>query len=318
MQSAPPPLSRRRFLAAAAGLALLGPLGKGWGGEGGVALAPMPVTGVGRHGLPISRLCFHGFDFPEVPRDQALPMLERARELGITLFETAASYGRGREGERRLGEVFEGRRSEVVFCTKTQHRGASEAERDLEESLRSLRTGVIDIWQFHGLAEAADFDAITGPGGALETARAALEDGRVRSLGIHGIRSPAVLNLFLDAIGGEIEFAQFPVNCIDPHWNSFIRGTLPKAAERGVAVLGSHDLALDTLELAHKVTPEEARLFTLSQPITSWLPQMRSMEELEECAALVRGYTPLREREREDILERSAIYAGPTFEFYKR
>lgn len=307
-------LTRRSFLSATAGLLLMGPLRDGWAGEGA---GPMPVTETGAANLPLSRLGFHGLDFPDLAREDALALLDRGRELGVTLFDTAASYGRRREGERWLGEAFEGHRGEVVLSTKTQHRDASEAERDLEESLRSLRTDVIDIWQFHALGEAADFDAITAPGGALETARAALDDGRIRALGIHGVRSPEVLNLFLDAVD-EIEFAQFPVNCIDPHWNSFIRQTLPKAREKGVAVLGSHDLALDSLLLAHKVTPREARLFTLSQPIASWLAQIRSMAELEECVALARSYTPLTERELGDILERSAIYAGADFEFYKR
>jgi predicted aldo/keto reductase-like oxidoreductase len=85
-----------------------------------------------------------------------------------------------------------------------------------------------------------------------------------------------------------------------------------------MAILGTHDTALDALRQAYKIPIEEARLFVLSQPITTWLPQIRSVEELEECANLARSYTPLNERELELLLEKTAIYGGSTLEFYKQ
>lgn len=93
---------------------------------------------------------------------------------------------------------------------------------------------------------------------------------------------------------------------------------LPVAREKGVAILGSHDQALGSLRLAYRINRREAQLYTLSQPITTWLPQVMSLEELEECAFLARSYVPMSGSEMNELVERSAIYAGVAFEFYKR
>lgn len=286
-------------------------------GQGARNLRPMAVTRVGEAQVPFSRMGIHGLDFPEIPRDEAFRILERAVELEVTYFDTSASYDRNHEGERWLGEVFGGRREEVVLATGTHMREAVDAERILEDSLKRLRTDHIDVWKLEGIGTARDFERLTADGGALETARAALADGRIKVLAIQGHQNPAALIPFLEQID-EVGAVQCPVNCIDPHFRSFVEDVLPVAREKGVAILGSHDQALGSLRLAYRINRREAQLYTLSQPITTWLPQVMSLEELEECAFLARSYVPMSGSEMNELVERSAIYAGVAFEFYKR
>lgn len=277
----------------------------------------MAITEVGPNRVPLSRMGIHGLDFVEVDHAKALRILNRAVELEVTYFDTSSNYGLDGQGERWLGEAFGKRREEVVISTGTHHREAVHAEPVLERSLKRLGTDYIDIWKLEGIATSRDFERLTAPGGALETARAALDDGRIRLLAIQGHQNPSALVPFIGKID-EVRAVQFPVNCIDPHYKSFVGEVLPLAREKGMAILASHDQALDSLRLAYRVTRREAQLYTLSQPITSWLPQIRTLEELEECAHLARSYAPLDSGEINDLLQRSEIYAGPAFEFYKR
>lgn len=97
--------------------------------------------------------------------EQAIALLRRAFELGITFFDTADTYGDGR-GETLLAEALAGHRDEVVIATKfgydpTGHIGPR-GQRELpqnwspafvraacEASLHRLRTDRIDLWQLH-------------------------------------------------------------------------------------------------------------------------------------------------------------------------
>jgi aryl-alcohol dehydrogenase-like predicted oxidoreductase len=94
-------------------------------------------------------------------------ILDRARELGINLLDTAECYG-DHLSERLIGEAIEGRRDEWFIATKFGHRYLGDFERDqlwsadevlrqLDASLEALRTDHVDLYQFHsGAREAFD------------------------------------------------------------------------------------------------------------------------------------------------------------------
>ena len=94
-------------------------------------------------------------------------ILDRARELGINLLDTAECYG-DHVSERLIGEAIEGRRDEWFVATKFGHRylgdfqrdqlwSADEVLRQLDASLEALRTDHVDLYQFHsGSREAFD------------------------------------------------------------------------------------------------------------------------------------------------------------------
>jgi len=116
-------------------------------------------------------------------------ILDRARELGINLLDTAECYG-DHVSERLIGEAIEGRREEWFVATKFGHRytghferdqlwSAAEVLRQLDASLDALRTDYVDLYQFHsGTREAFDDAELWA---ALAEQQAA---GRIRHLGI--------------------------------------------------------------------------------------------------------------------------------------
>jgi aryl-alcohol dehydrogenase-like predicted oxidoreductase len=90
-------------------------------------------------------------------------VVNAAIECGITLFDTADTYGGGGRSEELIGEVLAGRRDQVVLATKFGHQGADMGygpaagakggrayiRRAVEQSLRRLRTDYIDLYQIH-------------------------------------------------------------------------------------------------------------------------------------------------------------------------
>lgn len=279
--------------------------------------APLPTVTFGRAGVTATRLGVQLVHMAYRPAAEMRRTLAAALELGINYFDTASFYGRRGEGETRLGEfVDEVGRDRLILGTKSQARTAEQFESDLARSLQRLRTPHIDIWQFHLVASAREVDRMIAPGGVLDAARRAVADGRIRVLGAMGVSSPDALLALMEAAPA-IEAIQCPVNVVDPHWKSFVRTVVPTAVRRGVAVLASHDLAMGQLRAAYRLTVEEARRYTLSQPITAWLPQIESIEDLKTCVAALRTHTPLTPTEETDLLTRSRLYSGPAFEFYK-
>ena len=130
--------------------------------------------------------------------DQAIALLREARDLGVTLFDTAETYGNGR-GETILAEAFTPEeRPGLVIATKFgydwQHRPAEELAghqeaphcwdmpflaNALDASLRRLNTDYIDIWQLHNPSmDALQDDALWT---FLDKTRAS---GKVRSIGV--------------------------------------------------------------------------------------------------------------------------------------
>jgi aryl-alcohol dehydrogenase-like predicted oxidoreductase len=121
--------------------------------------------------------------------DEVRAMLEAARDAGINLIDTAECYG-DHLSERLVGEAIAGERDRWVIATKFGHRFRECFQRDaawqpadvvrqLEDSLRALRTDYVDLYQFHSGPDEA-FDTP----GLWETLAAEQAKGRIRHLGV--------------------------------------------------------------------------------------------------------------------------------------
>src|SRR5947209_6069477 len=155
-------VSRREFLHAAAGAAVVAPsLGAG-------AVAKLPTRTLGRTGIEVSILGFgSGSRFLMYEReDKALEALSRALDLGITYIDTAHSYGDGKS-EERVGKLMPGRRKRITLATKLSARTADDARRQIETSLKRLKTDHLDALHIHALSGPEDLAAIEKPDGIL-------------------------------------------------------------------------------------------------------------------------------------------------------
>jgi aryl-alcohol dehydrogenase-like predicted oxidoreductase len=145
---------------------------------------------LGRLGHDSSVLIYGGAALGEVSQEVADASVHEALEAGINHFDVAADYG---EAELRLGAVMDDLRPKVFLATKTGLRDREPAWAQINASLERLRTDRVDLLQLHAIGELDELDRATRPGGALEAAVRAQEEGLVGAVGItgHGTRAAA-------------------------------------------------------------------------------------------------------------------------------
>ena len=122
-----------------------------------------------------------------------------------------------------------GRRDKVFLMTKVCGRTAKEAQSNLEDSLRRLKTDRLDLWQFHEMVYDNDPDWVFAEDGAIHAGLKALKDGKVRFLGFTGHKDPLI---HLKMLGKPFDWAtvQMPLNVMDVHYRSFQKQVLPDPA----------------------------------------------------------------------------------------
>lgn len=236
--------------------------------------------------------------------EEAVQIVNRAIDEGITYFDTAPSYSGG-QSEERLGLVLKHRRSEVWVATKTHDRTRDGSLRLLEASLKRLQTDRVDEWRLHNIMTLEELDQCFAKGGALEALLEAKEQGLVSKLSISGHTNPRVQ---LEAIGRfPFDSALVALSAADHFIYSFAHEFLPKAREKGIAVIGMKVFALGKLAPWY----EQALRYTLSLPISTAIVGMESMEQLERNLSVARSFQPMSDIEQLEFLKEIAHLATP-------
>ena len=274
-------------------------------------MSSIPTRPFGKTGVHVSIICVGGGHIgrKEVDADLAVRILEAAVDQGITFFDNAWEYNDG-ESEKRMGRALRGKRDKVFLMTKVCSRDRRGAERELEESLRRLQTDHVDLWQFHEVNYANDPEWIFAPGGAAEAADAALKSGKARFIGCTGHKEPGYL---LEMLRQDFPWAavQLPVNVLDASFRSFQKQVLPELERRGIAALGMKSLGGDGQFVTRAgLSVEECRRYALSQPITSLVTGIMSMEQLEQDVRIARNFRPMSAEEQAEFVRRTREIAG--------
>jgi aryl-alcohol dehydrogenase-like predicted oxidoreductase len=137
----------------------------------------------GRTGHLSSRVLLGAAAFWDVPQSQADESIELALALGVNHVDVAASYG---DAELRVGDWIRRHGQPFFLATKTEKRTAAAAFDEIQRSLERLQVSQVDLLQLHNLVDPQEWETALGPGGALEAAVKAREQGLVRFIGITG------------------------------------------------------------------------------------------------------------------------------------
>src|SRR6266581_4639056 len=137
----------------------------------------------GRTNHQSSRVIFGGAALSSVSQDVADRTLEVLLTHGINHIDVAAVYG---DAEIRVKPWLRDAGNSFFVATKTGERKAAEAREELHRSLDRLGVDRIDLWQLHNLADPIEWDTALSPGGAIEAAVEAREQGLVRWIGVTG------------------------------------------------------------------------------------------------------------------------------------
>lgn len=161
----------------------------------------MITVTLGSTGITVNKNGFGALPIQRISKEDAVYLLKKAYDNGITLFDTARFYT---DSEEKLGEAFDGMRDKVIITTKTAAVTPEAFWKDLETSLHNLRTDYIDIYQFHNPSFCPKPD---DPSGVYECMLKAKEQGKIRHIGITNHR----LSVAHEAVGsGLYETLQFP------------------------------------------------------------------------------------------------------------
>src|SRR4029077_11797633 len=191
----------------------------------------LPPRPLGKTGEMVSLLCLggHASTNPQKLSDaESSKLIQRAVDEGITFMDNCWDYHDG-VAEERMGKALAegGRRDKAFLMTKVCGRTAKEAQSNLEDSLRRLKTDHIDLWQFHEMVYDNDPDWVFAEDGAIHTALKAIKDGKVRYLGFTGHKDPRI-HLKMLSKPYEWTTVQMPLNVMDAHYRSFQHNVLPE------------------------------------------------------------------------------------------
>lgn len=157
----------------------------------------LEMRALGRTGERVSVLGAGGYHLLDVTQRDVEAILNRYLDAGGNYIESSADYGNG-HSEEKIGRAVSARRDEFLLGTKVNERDAEGARKTLEASLRRLRTDHVDIWFMHAVQYMKDLEQLLAPGGAVEEAERAREQGKVRYIGISGHGHPVALIDALD------------------------------------------------------------------------------------------------------------------------
>lgn len=158
---------------------------------------------LGRTGLEISRSGFGALPIQRVSFEEAARLLNRALDAGINYIDTARAYS---DSEAKIGAGIGNRRSEFFIATKTHAKTGEALKKDLETSLRELKTDVIDVYQFHN----PGFVPVPGgEDGLYDAAVQARSEGKIRFI---GITQHSIERAFQAVNSGLYDTMEYPFN----------------------------------------------------------------------------------------------------------
>jgi predicted aldo/keto reductase-like oxidoreductase len=304
--------SRRDFLrtslAAGAALGVSAASGAEDGGEG------LPKRPLGKTGEKVSILCLGGWHIGSVKdKKEAIKIMHTALDEGMTFFDNAWDYHDG-GSEEIMGKALamDGKRKKCFLMTKNCGRDARTVKKHLEDSLKRLRTDVIDLMQFHEINYDNDPDWIVEKGG-LKVLLDARKAGKIRYLGFTGHKDPRIHLAMLKR--HKWDTVQMPINVCDYFYRSFARQVVPAAKKAGIGVIAMKSLGGGSdgkgrLVTARVCSVEEARNYALSQDIATLVVGIDSLKVLKQDLAIGRKFKPLDEDARKKLTARVKEVAG--------
>jgi aryl-alcohol dehydrogenase-like predicted oxidoreductase len=303
----------------------------------------MPTRNLGKTGYKVGIFSLGGQAALEHAHneDVAVPIIEKALDLGVNYIDTSSIYGGPeRWSEQYVGKVMKNRRAEAFLATKTKERTRDGSKQMLEKSLKLLQTDHIDLWQLHDIGTMTDINEIFSKGGAMEALLEARDQKIVKYLGITGHYRPDAL---IEAIHRyPFDTILMAVNAADPHHFSFSEQLLPLAVEKQMGIIGMKVPARGRILSTWTPPPmdqqkhmwegmvlaptpgtlvmRQAMYYSLSLPLSTVIIGCDSIAQLEENVQLAREFTPLSQQHMAALTEKAEPVSKQSlfFRFYQR
>ena len=251
---------------------------------------------IGRTDIEASVIGFGGIPIQKLPGRKATEVLHRAIDMGITFFDTARAYT---DSEVKMGKALSPYRDKIYIASKALSRGAEGMRKELETSLRNLKTDMIDLYQIHSVDYLDQLEKALRPGGAYEALLKAKEEGKIRWIGVTGHSRPVILKAIYSE---KFDTIQIPFNPIEDEW---LEDVIPAARERSMGIIGMKPLAGGALRNA-----AESIRFSILKGTDVAIPGMDSVEQVEKNAGVGEELRELDAEETEKLEEEKGTWEG--------
>lgn len=277
---------------------------------------------LGKTGRKISMIGFGGIVVKDATTEEAAARVKAAIGKGVDYFDVAPSYG---NAEEMLGPALEPYRKEVFLACKTGKRDKEGARKELEQSLKNLRTDHFDLYQFHAVTSMEDVEQIFAPGGAMETFQEAKAEGKIKLMGFSAHSVEAAMALMERH---DFDTILFPFNFATWYAGNFGPQVMAKAQEKGMGILALKAMAWRKWEEGEERTTEgktwykplpdresanQGLRFTLSHPVTSAIPPGHE-DYFALALDLATEFTPMDKKEIKAMKEK-AMQTNPLFSY---
>ena len=282
----------------------------------------IPQRPLGASGVLVSALGLGGYHLAMAGSErEGIRIVHAAIDAGVTFMDNAWEYHDGKS-EQIMGKALADRRNRVFLMTKvcTHGRDKREAMRQLEQSLRRLKTDYLDLWQIHECVYYNDPDRHFMRGGVVEALGEAKRQGKVRFIGFTGHKDPRI-HLEMLAHDYPFDTCQLPLNCFDSSFEdrSFERQVLPELLRRRIAPIGMKSLGGQGRQVKQKViTAHEGLRYAMSLPVATTVSGIDSMKVLRQNLKVALGFKAMSERQMNALRRRVQEEAADgRFELYK-
>jgi len=298
----------------------------------------MPTRNLGKTGYKVGIFSLGGQSAIEQPHnfDVAVPLIERALDLGVNLIDTAPRYGLPeRWSEQYIGRVMQHRRNDVFLATKSRERSRDGALRDIEQSLKLMKTDHLDLWLLHNIGIPDEVNAVFAKGGAMEAFTQMHDQKVVRFLGVAAHYQPdPIIDLLNRHPFDACILALNAADTLSPH--SFIDRLLTVAVEKQLGIIGMKIAARGRILSSWTPPPVEvqqrswegvatrpgtlsmrdAMNYVLSLPVSTVIIGCDSSAQLEENVQIARGFTPLSQAQMAAITRQATPIARQALFFH--
>jgi len=242
---------------------------------------------LGKTGMMVSRLGFGGIPIQRVSEDEAVAVVQRCFDLGITFFDTANAYT---TSEARIGKAIKGCRGEVIIATKSTSRSREGVEKHLNMSLEHLGFDYIDLYQFHQVGDFRSLEIVLDPKGPMAVLEEAKKAGVIKHIGVTSHQ----VDVAKEAVKSDrFETLMFPFNFITCEAADEL---LPLCRKHDVGFIAMKPLAggaLDNVTIAFK--------YLLQFPDVLPIPGIEKPREIEEIIGVLKGSWDMSEAERSEM-----------------
>jgi predicted aldo/keto reductase-like oxidoreductase len=274
------------------------------------AQGEMPYRKLGRSGEKVSLLGLGGFHIGlQADEQESIRIVRTAIDSGVNFMDNCWDYNGGKS-EIRMGKALrDGYRQKVFLMTKIDGQVKDVAARQIDDSLRRLQTGTIDLLQFHEVIRPTDPARIFGPGGSFEAAMAAKQAGKIRYIGFTGHKDPEIhLKMLHTAFAHNFTFdaVQMPLNVMDMHFKSFAHKVVPVLVQHGIGVLAMKTMGDGWVLKSQAVTPIECLHYAMNLPTSVVINGCDTIERLEQGLQAARTFRPLTKKQLDSLYARTA------------